>query len=116
MVNRPLMDPRPRIPAVHRTEDREAIQEMARDFAMREVLPIANELDPERGVIPGALRKKMGDLGFFGVVIPEEQGGLGLGVFEYALITEELARAWMSVASIITRSGVAAALDPTQRA
>ena len=35
--------------------------------------------------------------------IPEEYGGLGLGVFEYVLVTEELARGWMSVASIIAR-------------
>ena len=37
-------------------------------------------------------------MGYFGIVIPEQYGGLGLGVFEYCLITEELARAWMSVA------------------
>ncbi|GAA1787194.1 acyl-CoA dehydrogenase family protein [Pseudarthrobacter sulfonivorans] len=115
-MSRPLVDPRPRIPAIYRTDEREAIQEMARDFAMREVLPVANELDPERGLIPDSLRAKMGELGFFGILVPEEDGGLGLGVFEYALITEELSRAWMSVASIITRSGIAAALDPTQRA
>ena len=42
-------------------------------------------------------------MGYFGIVIPEQYGGLGLGVFEYCLITEELARAWMSVASIIAR-------------
>ena len=42
-------------------------------------------------------------MGYFGIVIPEEYGGLGLGAFEYVLITEELARAWMSVASIIAR-------------
>lgn len=115
-VKRPLVDPRPRIPLAYRSDEREAIQQMARDFAMREVLPLANELDPEHGLIPDSLRRKMADLGFFGILISEENGGLGLGVFEYALITEELARAWMSVASIITRSGVASALDPTQRA
>lgn len=115
-MSRALVDPRPRIPYVYRTEEREAIQEMAREFAMREVLPVANELDPQHGLIPMELRQKMGDLGFFGILIPEDQGGLGLGVFEYALITEELARAWMSVASIITRSGIASTLDPTQKA
>lgn len=112
---RQLADPRPRIPSVHRTDEREAIQAMAREFAMREVLPVANELDPEKGLIPDELRQKMSGLGFFGILIPEDQGGLGLGVFEYALITEELSRAWMSVASIITRSNIAAALDPSQR-
>ncbi|MEO1062274.1 MAG: acyl-CoA dehydrogenase family protein [Actinomycetota bacterium] len=112
---RQIVDARPALPAPYRTEEREAIQAMARDFAMNRVLPIANELDPEHGYIPDELRKEMGELGFFGIMIPERYDGLGLGVFEYALITEELARAWMSVASIIARSGLAAALDPEQR-
>lgn len=86
------------------TEEQLAIREMARDFAMREVLPVADELDPVAGEIPMELRRKMADVGFFGILIPEEYGGLGLGVLEYALVTEELSRAWMSVASIIARS------------
>jgi alkylation response protein AidB-like acyl-CoA dehydrogenase len=45
----------------------------------------------------------MGALGFFGIMIPEELGGLGLGAFEYCLVAEELAHGWMSVASIIAR-------------
>ncbi len=85
------------------TEERRLIQESAREFAMNEVLPIANELDPVQGDIPMSLRDKLAEMGYFGIVIPEEFGGLGLGVFEYCLITEELARAWMSVASIIAR-------------
>ena len=58
------------------TEERLALQEMARDFAMREVLPIANELDPVAGELPMELRRKMADLGFFGILVPEEYGGL----------------------------------------
>ena len=85
------------------TPERRLIQETAREFAMREVLPIANRLDPEQGEIPMALREKLAEMGYFGIIIPEEYGGLGLGVFEYCLITEELARGWMSVASIIAR-------------
>jgi alkylation response protein AidB-like acyl-CoA dehydrogenase len=115
-VARDLIDPRPGIPAAYRTPERVAIQEMARDFAMTKVLPVANELDPVQGIIPDALRKEMGDLGFFGIMIPEKYDGLGLGVFEYALITEELARAWMSVASIIARSAFAAQLPIDMRA
>ena len=113
---RELIDPRPPIPAPYRTPDRVAIQEMARDFAMNKVLPIANELDPEHGLIPDSLRREMGQLGFFGIMIPEKYDGLGLGVFEYALITEELSRAWMSVASIIARSAMAAQMPPELRA
>ena len=87
------------------TEERRMIQEVAREFTMKEVLPVANELDPVQGDIPMDLRKKMGDMGYFGIRLPEEYGGMGLGVFEYCLITEELARGWMSVASIIARAG-----------
>jgi alkylation response protein AidB-like acyl-CoA dehydrogenase len=112
---RELIDARPPIPVTYRTDDRIAIQAMAREFAMRKVLPVANKLDPERGLIPDSLRSEMGELGFFGVMLPERYGGLGLGVFEYALITEELARAWMSVASVIARSALASGLDPAQR-
>jgi alkylation response protein AidB-like acyl-CoA dehydrogenase len=85
------------------TEERKMIQQAARDFAMNEVLPVANKLDPVEGEIPMELRDKMGELGYFGILIPEEYSGLGLGAFEYALVAEELARAWMSVASIIAR-------------
>ena len=87
------------------TEERLMIQESAREFTMNEVLPVANELDPVQGDIPMDLRRKMGEMGYFGIRIPEEYGGLGLGVFEYCLVAEELARGWMSVASIIARAG-----------
>ena len=85
------------------TEERLMMKEMARDFAMKEVLPVANKLDPEKGEIPQDLIDKMGELGFFGILIPEDLGGLGLGYFEYCMVAEELSRAWMSVGSIIAR-------------
>jgi len=86
------------------TDERRMIQEVAREFSMKEVLPVANRLDPEQGDIPMELRQKMADMGYFGIRMPEEHGGLGLGVFEYCLISEELARGWMSVGSIIARA------------
>ena len=85
------------------TEARRLIRETARTFTDEVVLPAANRLDPEKGDIPIALIEAMGDLGFFGILIPEELGGLGLGVFEYCLVAEELAHGWMSVASLIAR-------------
>jgi alkylation response protein AidB-like acyl-CoA dehydrogenase len=98
------------------TDERRMIQQTARDFAMNEVLPIANKLDPVEGDIPLELRAKMAELGYFGILIPEEFGGLGLGVFEYALVAEELARAWMSVASIIARgNGLWGGINDDQR-
>ena len=88
------------------TEERRMIQEQAREFTLNEVLPVANKLDPEKGDIPMDLRDKMAELGYFGILIPEQYGGLGLGCFEYCLVTEELSRGWMSVASLIARGNL----------
>ena len=85
------------------TPERVLMRDAARAFVDAEVLPAANRLDPEKGDIPRSLIEKMGELGFFAILIPEEFGGLGLGAFEYCLVAEELARGWMSVASIIAR-------------
>lgn len=85
------------------TAERRDIQAAARRFAMDEVLPVANELDHQKADIPRELLSRIGEMGYFGIMIPRDLEGLGLGVFEYALITEELARGWMSVASIIAR-------------
>ncbi len=85
------------------TDERRMIRDGARAFTKNEVLPVANRLDPEKGDIPRDLIAKMGEMGFFGILIPEELGGLGLGYFEYCLVAEELARGWMSVASLMAR-------------
>ncbi|MCG8441903.1 MAG: acyl-CoA dehydrogenase family protein, partial [Caulobacterales bacterium] len=106
------MERAPAAGAGYFTEERLMMRDMARDFARKEVLPIANKLDPEKGDIPQELIDKMGELGFFGILIPEEYGGLGLGYFEYCLVAEELARAWMSVASIMARGNAFHAAVP----
>ena len=90
-------------PAGYMTDERLMIQETARAFTHAEVLPVANRLDPKHGDIPADLIAKLGEMGYFGILIPEEKGGLGLGAFEYCLVAEELARGWMSVASLIAR-------------
>lgn len=86
------------------TEERRMIRDAAREFTMKEVLPVANRLDGPDGEMPMELRRKMADMGYFGITIPEEYGGLGLGVFEYCLVSEQLARGWMSVASLVARA------------
>lgn len=85
------------------TDEHQMIIDSARQFTLEEVLPVANELDPVQGEIPDALRQKLADMGYFGIHIPEAYGSSGLGCFEYCLVTEQLARGWMSVASIIAR-------------
>lgn len=85
------------------TDEQLMMRDLARVFTRDVVLPLANRLDPEKGDIPRDLIDQMGELGFFGILIPTEFGGLGLGTTEYCLVAEELARGWMSVASLIAR-------------
>jgi len=117
-MNELLAPPVPVVPAPFHTPEREKLQEQARAFAAERVLPVADELDKVKGEIPRSLLDEMGELGYFGITVPTEHGGLGLGAFEYCMIAEELARGWMSVGSIIARAqgagtGVA---DETRRA
>ncbi|WP_205683609.1 acyl-CoA dehydrogenase family protein [Brevibacterium aurantiacum] len=99
------------------TEDRLEIQALAREFAHDVVLPLANELDPIEGQFPDWFVSQMADMGFFGILIPEEYGGLGLGVFEYCLVAEELSRAWMSVGGLLARgNGMGGGFSPEQEA
>ncbi|MCY7365828.1 MAG: acyl-CoA dehydrogenase family protein [Frankiaceae bacterium] len=85
------------------TPERTALQESARAFARDVVLPLADELDPQKAEMPRSLIDEMAAKGWFGITLPTEHGGLGLGVFEYCLVSEELARAWLSVGSILAR-------------
>jgi alkylation response protein AidB-like acyl-CoA dehydrogenase len=85
------------------TPARLALQQEARAFARDVVLPVADELDPVKGEMPAELVEAMAAKGWFGLTLPAEAGGLGLGVFEYCLVSEQLARAWLSVASILAR-------------
>ena len=55
------------------TDERHMMQEIARDFTTNEVLPVANERDPDKGEIPRELIDKMGEMGYFGITIPEEK-------------------------------------------
>lgn len=85
------------------SDEHRMIQKSAREFTANVVRPLADRLDPVKGGIPREVIDQMAELGYFGILIPEEYGGLGLGAFEYCLVAEELARGWMSVASLIAR-------------
>lgn len=73
------------------TEEQRAIQELARDFARNEVDPIVEEIDEEQR-FPMEVMKKAGELGFLGIIFPEEYGGVGLGYTEYVLVVTELSK------------------------
>ncbi|MEO1365774.1 MAG: acyl-CoA dehydrogenase family protein [Acidobacteriota bacterium] len=78
------------------TEEQSAVQEAARDFALGEVDPIVDHTD-EAQEFPMDVVKKAGELGFLGVIFPEEFGGAGMGYVEYVLVVTELSKVDPSV-------------------
>lgn len=88
------------------TEDHVELQHLTREFAEREVMPIAASLDLEDRQIPENILSKMGDMGLFGVGLPSEFGGLGMDTVALGVVTEELARASLSVGSVIHRNSI----------
>jgi alkylation response protein AidB-like acyl-CoA dehydrogenase len=80
--------------------ERTEIVSVIRDWIDREVIPVASELE-HADAYPEELVEQMKGLGLFGVIIPEEHGGLGLDVTTYALIQIELSRGWMSLSGVL---------------
>src|SRR5215467_3493993 len=83
------------------TEEQRLIQQTARDFAQREIAPKAAELD-KSGRWPAEIVKKMAELGFLGVAVPQEHGGAGLDNVCYALAMEEISAACASCGVIMS--------------
>src|SRR5262249_40953149 len=75
--------------------------ETAREFAAKEVLPMAAAIDREKRY-PEELVAKMGWLGFLGMLVPEAHGGSGQSAVAYVLALEEIARACASTAVIMS--------------
>jgi alkylation response protein AidB-like acyl-CoA dehydrogenase len=73
------------------TVEHKMIQEMARDFAQKEIAPIAAEID-EAGRFPSETVKKMGELGFMGIEVPEQYGGTGMDALSYVLAMIEISK------------------------
>lgn len=84
-------------------QELQMLQEETRKFVNEEVIPEANERDPKDERMSPELVAQLGDLGYFGLMIPEEYGGLGMGPLAYAIAVEELCRGWTSVGTLIAR-------------
>ena len=82
------------------TEEQEMVRKMARDFAQKEVAPIAAEMDA-KGAVPFENIKKMGQLGLLGLTAPEEYGGGGADTVSYVVALEEIAKACASTAVVM---------------
>jgi len=83
------------------TDEQKMIQAVARDFAEKEVRPIAAALDAEAR-FPHETVRRMGELGLMGIAVPEEWGGSGGDIVSYAVALEEVARACASHAVIMS--------------
>lgn len=82
------------------TDVQEEILKTVRSFVDNEILPVATELE-HRDEYPTEIVEGLKELGIFGLMIPEEYGGLGESLLTYALVVEEIARGWMSVSGVI---------------
>ena len=78
------------------TETRNQMASLVREFVRRDVDPVVNHYENE-DIYPQDLVDKMAEMGLFGIMIPEEYGGLGLDYTTFALIFEELSKGWMSL-------------------
>ncbi|KPI04977.1 Butyryl-CoA dehydrogenase [Actinobacteria bacterium OV450] len=85
------------------SEEQEAVRRLAREFTEREITPYAAAWDRAESV-DRAIVKKLGDLGFLGLTVPEEYGGSGGDHLAYVLVTEELGRGDSAVRGIVSVS------------
>src|SRR6187399_425595 len=82
------------------TDDQTEILKAVRQFVEEKIIPVATELE-HADEYPTEIVEGLKELGIFGLMIPEEYGGLGESLLTYALAVEEIARGWMSVSGII---------------
>src|ERR1700712_1348145 len=82
------------------TEIQTEILSAVKTFVDKEIIPYATDLE-HKDEFPEAIVEGMKEMGLFGLMIPEEFGGLGESLLTYALVVEEIARGWMSVSGVI---------------
>jgi alkylation response protein AidB-like acyl-CoA dehydrogenase len=82
------------------TDVQQEILKAVRVFVDEQILPVATELE-HKDEYPTQIVEGMKEMGIFGLMIPEEYGGLGESLLTYALVVEEIARGWMSVSGIV---------------
>ncbi|HET6560954.1 MAG TPA: acyl-CoA dehydrogenase family protein [Marmoricola sp.] len=82
------------------TDIQEEILKTVRTFVEQKIIPVATELE-HKDEYPAEIVEGLKELGIFGLMIPEEYGGLGESLLTYALCVEEIARGWMSVSGVI---------------
>ena len=90
------------------SDQQQMIRKVVRDFVKKEILPYASLIDRE-GHIPNEILRKLGIMGFFGLVIPQKYGGAGLDTISYAICIDELSKACASTGvTVCVHNSVAA--------
>lgn len=98
------MDQKPFLPEL--TENQIIIRNTIREFAEKNIRPVIMDYD-ELQKFPMEIMKQLGELGFLGILVPEEYGGAGLGYIDYAIIIEELSRVDPSIGlSVAAHNGL----------
>lgn len=82
------------------TEEQVELLKLVKEFVDEQIIPVAQELE-HKDEYPQQIVEQMKEMGIFGLMIPEEYGGLGESLLTYALCVEEIARGWMPVSGII---------------
>lgn len=88
-------------------EQQAAFRDLIREFADRSIRPVAREWE-HSGRYPTEIVEEMARMGLFGILVPEEFGGIGLDAVSYAVVFEELSRAWMGVSGVLGSHSMAA--------
>ncbi|KQZ89116.1 acyl-CoA dehydrogenase [Phycicoccus sp. Root563] len=82
------------------SDEQVELVKLVKEFVDEQIIPVAQELE-HADEYPTQIVEGMKEMGIFGLMIPEEYGGLGESLLTYALVVEEIARGWMSVSGII---------------
>jgi alkylation response protein AidB-like acyl-CoA dehydrogenase len=88
------------------TADQRAYQQVLRDFVQQEIKPVAREWE-QAGRYPTEIVEQMKAMGLFGLLVPEEYGGVAADFVSFALTFEEISRGWMGVAGILGSHSIA---------
>lgn len=89
------------------TDEQQMLQKMARDFATKEIIPVAAEFD-EKAIFPEAMFRKALEIGLVNMNIPAEYGGVGASVLEECLVAEELAYGCTGISTSLCTNNLAA--------
>jgi len=82
------------------SEEQAALRDLMRDFARKTIAPVAREWELA-GRYPEEIVEEMKAMGLFGMLVPEQYGGIAIDAVSYAVVFEEISKAWMGVAGIL---------------